>query len=303
MSAGGPTLPAFVRTVAGAALSLGLCLALGFLPSPAAHADTQLIEVVGVVPVPDGGLATRDVREAAVQVALREAVMSVARQLLIDASPSEDGDSVDDVRITRVLGNQVLPYTTRYRIVDDQGERPVMFGDAGAEGAAEGVAEGAAEGVAEGVAGGVTIGSEYVLVVEVSVETSLVEQRLVEEGLLAEGAGAVEAPRLRVEVRGLVQHPGYVAMRKLIRDTGRASSVQPVAFARGLVVFEVALPGANARHELEALVERLVSAGPPALEIELVEIDDLRIVLDASFTPPLAPVALSEGDLDSPRGD
>jgi len=257
-----------------AAVALALA-SQGVLARPAL-AEVQLLEAVGVAPVRGGDLETRDMRDAAVKKALREAVLSVARQLLIDASRE-----FEDRRVSDALGNQALPYTTRYRIVDDQGERPTMFDD------------------------DADVASEYVVVVEVSVETDLVGQRLVEAGLLETDGGDSETTRVRVEVEGLLHYPAYVAMRELIRRAGGAVSVHPVEFARGRAVLDVELPGAVGGGETEEVVELLVESGPPELEIEALRVEEALIVLAATWTPPLPEPTLDPDDgsgRSAPRG-
>ncbi len=228
-------------------------------------AEVRRLEAVGAVPVKKGERATVSTRDSAVQAALREAVLRVARELLMDATVSPDGEeaSLDDV-----LGKRMLPYTTRYRILDDQGERPAMFGE------------------------DPEVTREYVVIVEVSVEAERVEQRLVEAGLLSSEYAAGEATRLRVEVRGLLEYPAYQAMQGLLTGPGRALSAIPVRFARGVAVLDLELPGRSAqgwgrdRRDAEQLVQRLVRAGPPSLVIRPIQIEPGKVVLSVAWTRP-----------------
>ena len=237
-----------------------------------AAAEVRRLEAVGTAPVRKGERATVSTRDAAVQAALREAVLRVARELLMDALVSEDGD---EPPVDEVLGERMLPYTTRYRILDDQGERPAMFGE------------------------DPEVTREYVVIVEVSVEAERVEQRLVEAGLLSSEYAAGEATRVRLEVRGLLEYPAYQAMRELLTGPGKALSAIPVRFARGVAVLDVELPGRSARawirdrKDAEQLVERLVSAGPPTLLIRPIQVEPEEIVLAVTWTPP-APVGSDE---------
>jgi hypothetical protein len=238
--------------------SLVLTALLLFGAAQTARAEVQKLEAVGTVPVRGGEVATRDTRDAAVSEALREAVLRVARELLIDAALAEE---YDDAALAGVLGKQVLPYTNRYRIIDDQGERPALFGD------------------------DPDAASEYVVIVEVSIETDRVEQRLVEAGLLVREAGNGETTRLRVEVRGLLHYPGVLAMQELLGSESGAVSVQPVSFERGRAVIELELSSGPEPADRRAFARRLVEAGPPELTIEAVRIDDEAFVLAATWTP------------------
>jgi hypothetical protein len=236
--------------------------------APPGLAEEQRFEAVGTVGVRKGQVATRATRDAAVNEALSEAVLRVARQLLIDAAVPQE---FDDAALEGALGSQALPYTNRYRIVDDKGERPALFGEDR------------------------DVVSEYVVVVEVTVEAERVEQRLVEAGLLAGGDDTGETSRIRVEIRGLLHYPGYLAIRDLISAESGAVAVHPIAFARGRAVVDVELAGVVEDGEREALARRLVRAGPPALAIESVRVGDDAIVLAAQWTQP----KVSEPD-DSP---
>lgn len=243
--------------------------------APSAQAEVQLLEAVGVAPVPAGELASRDTRDAAVQAALREAVLSVARQLM-DAMPEEGGGQVGDAQLSAVLGERVLPYTTRYKIVDDQGERPPLFKE------------------------GRELASEYVVVVEVSVEAELVEQRLIAGGLLVGEPSDGETSRIRVEVRGLLHYPAHAAMRELLSGIDGAVSVTSTAFSRGVAVLEVEVVGAVEERDREAWAARIVEKDAPELAIELLALDLDRIVLAAAWTPP--PPFVEDDAAPAPRG-
>jgi len=243
-------------------------LAVLLLAPAAVHADERTLEAIGAAPVRIGEQATVSTRDAAVQAALREAVLRVARELLMDGVVPADGE---ERPLEEVLGDRMLPYTTRYRILDDQGERPAMFGE------------------------DPQVTREYVVIVEVSVEADRVMQRLVDAGLLSSENAAGEAAHLRVEVRGLLEYPAFQAMRDLLTGPGRARSATPVLFERGVAVLDVELPTRAAqgwsrdRRDAQQLVERLVSAGPPSLSIRPLEVEAEQIVLEAAWAPPAEP--------------
>jgi hypothetical protein len=262
MSAVGRSLRAAGRA------ALWLAIAAALATGTPAGAEVRSLEAIGAAPVRKGEQATVSTRDAAVQAALREAVMRVARELLMDGLVPDDGE---EAPLDEVLGERMLPYTTRYRILDDQGERPAMFGE------------------------DPEITREYVVIVEVSVEAERVQQRLVEAGLLASENAAVEATRLRVEVRGLEEYPAYQAMRELLTGPGRAVSAVPVRIERGVAILDLELPTPSSRawgrdrRQAEQLVQRLVSAGPPSLSIRPLEVEPEEIVLEVTWTPPVEP--------------
>ena len=99
-------------------------LLLGAGPEARAE-DVRRLEAVGVVPLKPTQRGSVGALDEAIQAALREAVSRVARSFLMDVEPAGE----DEVDLDEVLGKRMVPYTSRFRIVDDQGERPAMFAE------------------------------------------------------------------------------------------------------------------------------------------------------------------------------
>ena len=251
-------------TFRAAAVAVG-ALVLG-LAEPASAADVRRLEAVGSVPVKPDQRGTVSTLDAAIQSALREAVSRVARSFLMDADVPEGAEEGVGENLDEVLGKRMVPYTTRFRILDDQGERVALFVE------------------------DPEVSTEYVVIVEVYVDAERVEQRLVEAGLLIANAEVAETSRIPVEVRGLRHYPAYVAMAELIRGPGRAVAVHPIGFARGVAVFRVELALRESAEEGAVdptpFVRRLIEAGPPTLVIEPLQIAPDGVVLEARWTPP-----------------
>lgn len=257
-------------------------VALVIVAPTALHADARRLEAVGAVPIEPGASARTSLRDAAIQRALREAVSRIARELLLEAEatvplpPGSAPDQGDPVRrpdgvtedpaeeeLDRVLGKQMVRYTSRFRIVEDRGEMPAMFSESP------------------------TATSEYVVVVDVQVEVEQVRQRLIEGGLLVEvGQTLGSARRFRLEVEGLSRYPAYAAFLELLRAESGDPSVQPEAFEPGRVSFIVA-----AEDEPREFMWRLIQRRAPGFEIEPLpargEADTARALrLAVQWTPP-----------------
>jgi hypothetical protein len=229
-----------------------------FLLAAPAQAEVRRLEAVGTVPLKAGGQAGIGALEGAIQAALQEAVLRVARSFLEEADLPDEEASETDVK--EVLGNRMVPYTARFRILDDQGERPAMFAE------------------------DPEVVSEYVVVVEVFVDADRVEQRLLEAGLLEQAPDAGAISRLVLEVRGVDAYGAYQAVRVLLTERVGALSAVPRGFDRGVAVFNVQLPGSDV--EASDLAEQMAALGPPELSVRPLEIDERRAVVAIQWTPP-----------------
>ncbi len=232
-----------------AAITLGLGLAGESL------AEIRRVEAVGVVPLTPGQQGSVDALDEAVQAALREAVSRVARDFLMEAEPGEE-----EVDLQEVLGKRMVPFTARFRILDDQGERPAMFADDP----------------------GVT--SEYVVEVEVFVDADRVQQRLVEAGLVAPDPGMGAVSRIELELRGLSGYGAYQAVRTLLTEQLGARQALPRSFEQGVAVLDVELLGRDA--DATSLAEQLLEHGTPGLTIRPLELDRRRLVVTVDWSPP-----------------
>ena len=102
---------------------------------PAAAADLRRIEAVGAVGVRESDRS--DPRAAAVDRALREAVLRVASEYLVDARWPADAEDPDDPNssapgtegpdLAKILGKDMGPYTARFKVIEDRGTGPALF--------------------------------------------------------------------------------------------------------------------------------------------------------------------------------
>ena len=143
-------------------------------------------------------------------------------------------------RIREALGHEMVSYTKSFRIVEDQGERPALFTDEP------------------------DVATEYVVLLEVQVETDRVRARLEEAGLLRRLAES-ELTGIRIEILGLTHYLGYQAFLDLLRsDSVSAADVSPRHFSAGRLVIHV-----EGEWETDQLLERLKAASPENLTIEV----------------------------------
>lgn len=204
-----------------AAAALGGLLVLLLLPLGATRAGAALREVdaVGAVPA-----ESDSPRVAALRAGVREAVLRVAA----DVARAGGAASDDPEALGAALGEDPFPYTVRYELLEDRGERPAqLLPDA---------------------AGGL----EYVVVVKAQVDEDRVAARLRAAGLLGR-LDPARARLLRVVFEGVHRHETWRQLERAL--AGRGGRVQPVEFAYGRVEALVETDETGS-----ALVERLQRA-------------------------------------------
>ncbi len=236
-----------------------------------AHAEVRSLETVGTLPLSSRGTGGVIPRDAAIEQALREAVIRIAHEFLADrplhdsttGDPSDPdevplltlpGDTPDEggeqaaamaerdallEQLDRVLGKKMVPYTTRFRVIEDRGRRPALFSD------------------------DPEVTEEYVVIVEVQVDVDRVRGRLVEAGLLRAGDPSVLVHAVLLEVEGLRQYAAYLDFHSLLVEQLGAHEVVPVEMSQGRTVFDIAT-------EVTAVefLEALLTATPPHIEID-----------------------------------
>jgi hypothetical protein len=254
--------------VALRAAGLTAAIGLGLAWAGESYAEIRRVEAVGVVPLIQSGPGSVDVLDQAVQAALREAVSRVARDFLMEAEPGE-GEGED---LAAVLGKRMVPYTARFRILDDQGERPALFAE------------------------DPRVTSEYVVEVEVFVDAERVQQRLVEAGLLEPDPGRDAVSRIELEMRGLSGYGAYEAMRVLLTEQLGARQALAQSFEQGIAVLEVEIEGWNV--DADSLAEQLLDRSTPELAIRPLELDQGRLVVWVDWSP-----AAGDGDAEPAARD
>ncbi|MEZ4330481.1 MAG: hypothetical protein R3F35_01915 [Myxococcota bacterium] len=262
-------------------LALVSAILLGLAQSAPVYAgEPQRVQVVGNHPIRESERARVNPRDEAIAGALWEGVSRVAMTLLEDegdaeslASDSDDGDATAPpdrtTRFRELFGSNILPYTRGFRIVEDRGERPVLFTeDPG-------------------------VRSEYLVVVEVAVDVDRVRDALARTGLLAPRDGArTDGRTVELELVGIRRYPGLQRVLETLRQRLGVVRVETLELspARQLLRLE----GPLGPDELAARLERLDSA---ELILEPVEIDREggRIRVLAQWREPL-PESEQEGE-------
>ena len=226
-------------------------LALALLLASAAGAEVRQMEAVGAVPLAPDARHTSPLREIAVRMALNEAVRRVALDLVPEMEPEEAAEFLPEV-----LGDEPFDYTTRFRIIEDRGERPALFVE------------------------DPEVEFEYVVLVEAHIDADRVEKRLVDAGLLVAGSAGAPHRDLRLVVEDLDSFAAYAALRETLIERVGVKSALPVEMERGRAVLVV-----NTAGDPWQLLEELLMAAPPELVITLVDAQEdaltLRIALEA----------------------
>ncbi len=162
-----------------------------------------------------------------------------------DARLGAETPTEDEVAILgSALGKDMLPYTRSYRILEDQGELPVLFAD---------------------VPG---IETEYVVVVEVIVDVDRVSAALERAGLVSVLDPQPTAEAVILEVVGLARYEAHETVLAALREQLGATRVRTLVFERERQVLSVEGPfGA------ESLAGRLAGYRNPQLILEPLGID------------------------------
>jgi hypothetical protein len=230
-----------------------------------AGAEIRRMEAVGTEPIYTGGRRTRPPRDAAVQLALLEAVSRVASEFLPTAGgragaaqrPGANSNSPAAPDYSNIFGRNLVQYTARYRIMEDRGEGPALF------------------------ATDSRIESEYVVVVEVHVDTVRVRGRLEEVGLVAPQSAQRDTRRILLEVHGLHVYPAYEALREVLLERIGAAEVMPLEFTQDRVRLGVDYRAGGPAE----LLDDLYAKSPKELEITPVLSDDIQLTISVEWAP------------------
>lgn len=248
---------------------LAVAVALAASAAPAGAAELRRIQAVGVAALAaEAGPAAP--RDAAVQAAAARAVEQVARELLptdfAAPSPGPGAAAAPDGRLAEALGDDPFVYAERFRILEDRGEhKAVMSEDPAVE-------------------------REYVVLAEISVNVTRVQERLRLAGLLDAPAGDPRVTRIRLELQGVDSYGAYAAVLQTLLDDPTVTAAQPQEIERGHTVLAVETDG-----DVEGLLSRLVRSAPPGLQLVPLEAEAETLVLLVEWTPP-APAALDAPD-------
>jgi len=280
------------RCLTGVLALAGLLLASG-----SGRAELRRVEAVGIYGVREAIRTEVIVRDKAVENALWEGVSRVAlervgdgmRTLPADTAGDGEGTGPQDERaetwaagtdgeetdgasgidleaLRAALGEEVLPYTRSFRILEDQGEQPVLFDD------------------------DPETQTEYVVVVEVLVDVERVEAALEQAGWIASvGSAPVEAGgRLELELLGLERYDALEALMAGLQEGLGAERVQLLEASPARQV--LAVEGRFDARELETWLARFRH---PRLLLDSVGESgaDRRLRVQARWLPPPEPIA------------
>lgn len=230
-----------------------------------ARADLRETEAVGAVPLYADKRPTSPPRDAAERKALSEAVRQVALQLLSAQDPAKV-----EPRLAAVLGADPKVYISRFRTLEDRGERPVLFSD------------------------DAEARSEYVVVVEAQVDADRVREALARGGLPVTPAGEARRIHVRIEAEGVEDFASYRALRETLIEGVGVRSALPVELEQGRAILDVDSELAG-----EALLAALVRAAPPGLQVTALATSPERIQLRVHFVPDSAPGSIPAPAIDT----
>jgi hypothetical protein len=219
------------------------------------HAEVQRVEAVGIYGIRDAMRSRVIPRDEAIAKARWEGVSRVARELIGESSPSEEGvqldldgqepdgsekPSRDEVAaLQAALGTDVLPYMRSYRILDDRGEVPVLFNDKP------------------------DVSVEYVVVVEVLVDVDRVTNALEKAGLVAMARSEEAGEAVVVELIGLSRYEALEVILEALRGQFGATRVRTIEFSHERQILSIEGP-----------------FGPDALSAKLAGFEDARLLLE-----------------------
>ncbi len=210
-------------------------------------------------------------KQAAQKAAFAAAVDAAAR-VLLERPPADPAKPEADPEVAAVIGAAPDRYVRRYRLLQDAGVRSAT--PAGSKPGAE----------------------EYVLVLDVEVDTEALEARLREAGLLA-GPPPLPLSRFLVEIENPPSYPAIAAVAKSLRELG-AQRVVPESFEAGRAV--LAVEGSLTPAFLKQRLAGAAVAGF-AIRVSATEEALVRVQVEVLPAPPLL-TAPQEPEAVSPPG-
>ena len=237
---------------------------VGLLALPAiASARLQRVEAVGNYGIRESERSKIIPRDEAVQRALWESVSRVALEEMGEDAFDVEDDSATSEALRAALGDDMLPFTRRFKILQDKGESPVLFRE------------------------DPEIPTEYVVVVEVLVDVDRVSNRGAGGGrarrgqpFFGEQGEPISVEFVGVGVDTAISRPCGGRSRQ---NWARAGS-RPRGFAQNRQL--VSVWGRYSPREVAAAIERLDLGGDDS-RVEAIEVDEIgrrvrfRAALDA----------------------
>lgn len=239
--------------------TIGALLLALLLAAPAA-AQVRQMETVGAYALSPGAKRASSARDTAVKLALDEAVLRVAMDLVTGVKRAEAAGFLPDV-----LGDDPLDYISRYRIIEDRGERPATYTD------------------------DPKIEFEYVVLVESHIDSARIRSRLGKAGLLMQRTRSA-GKQVLVVVDRPDDFAAYEALRVALVERLRVKSAVPIEMERDRIVLAV-----ETSRSARQLLDNLLRNAPPELVVTPVgtqnDVLTLRIQLE-ELPEPSGPDAL-----------
>lgn len=214
--------------------NVGLAAALLLLVAGAQAAEMRRVEAVGAVPAGADAPQGQPIRQAALQAALSQAVLRVASDL--------GGLSERDPALAEVLGSDPFDYVSRYRILEDRGERRALLVE------------------------DPDVTTEYVVLVEAQVDEGLIRSRLTDAGVLSPRQQQGDTQRLLVILEDVHSYQALRAIRARLEEDTRVRSVVPQEFEVGRAALAVETSRAP-----RDLLQGLTAQPPEGVEVHLLE--------------------------------
>jgi len=199
--------------------------------APAA-AQVRQMETVGAYALTPDAKRASSARDSAVKLALDEAVLQVAMDLVTGVKRSEAAGFLPDV-----LGDDPLDYISRFRIIEDRGERPARYTE------------------------DPKVELEYVVLVESHIDSARIRSRLGKAGLLMQRARA-SGQQVLIVLDRADDYAAYEALREALLQRLRVKSAVPVEMERGRIVLAV-----ETSRSARQLLDNLLRNTPPQLVV------------------------------------
>ena len=231
------------------ALSFGLVLGALLsgallLSASSASAEVQRVEAVGRYGIKESSRSRVIPRDEAIGRALWEGVSRVAFEVIGEGERGLGGGENANRSLRSALGEDIVPYTRSFRILEDKGEKPVLFEEE------------------KGVR------NEYIVVVEVIVDVDRLSESLEAQGLNAGSASQGPGSLVAIEFEGFSRYAGFGSVMKALREEIGATRVQMLEFAPNRQLVEVEGPWGPA-----SLSQRLAGLSRGPLVLDPVEVD------------------------------
>lgn len=221
---------------------LGSVLAL-LITVTSAWAEVQRVEAVGRYGIKESSRSRVIPRDEAIGRALWEGVSRVAFEVIGEGDQAVGGDA--NAALRSALGSDIVPYTQSFRILEDKGEKPVLFQDEAG------------------------VRTEYIVVVEVIVDVDRVTNALEAQGLVATSSVSGPGSSVAIEFEGLSRYAAFDSVLEALRKNVGATRVRLLEFApnRQLVEVEGAFGAAALSRRLEGLSQGQIVLDPVDVDV------------------------------------